>query len=76
MDKKLRLIILGAVAALGIVVLTWAWWPAPAPKVDPDILRAAADGAREAEAKHPPPPDDPAAPRGRARPGSLGGPTP
>ena len=76
MDKKARLTLLATAALIGVVVLAWVWWPPSASKVDPAIVQAASESARKAAERQPAPPDDPAAPRGRARPGSLGGPTP
>ena len=74
MDKKSRLILLAAVVLVGLVALAWAWYE-PSPKVDPTIVQAAAESARASATQEPPTPEAPVV-KGRARPGSLGGPTP
>lgn len=74
MDKKTRTMIFGVLGLMGVIALAWAWWPDPPPKIDPEIITAAAENSRAAAAKEPAPTEPAVIIKGRAKPGSLGGP--
>ena len=75
MSKNIRLSALAGIIVLAILALVWAWAP-DRRNVDPAIVQTAAEGARAAAAEQPKPAADAPVVKGRARPGSLGGPTP